>query len=344
MKRKCIASNFSYKLFIFYNHKILRKIKKILYAPYKLRIKKYCMRADFQYGLNTFPRQKRIIVSLTSFPPRFGTLPLCLKSLCLQTIKPDKILVYLGTDTTTIPHELLDLEKYGIEFIKTDDNLMPHKKYFYAMQSFPDDIIITVDDDCIYSKNLVKSLLKAHKKYPRCVAAVRVHKMAYSHGHTLLSYNNWINNYTTCRKPSYTLFATGVGGVLYPPGSLPKETFDAGTIKRYCLKADDIWLKFMQLLNRTKVVSAPLALFYSPEPYEINETQFIALNKSNVAKMKNDAFISALKDLYCFDPLVHDIMQTADSRQQTADSRQQNYKRTLKFVKHRHLYSWAVAV
>ena len=115
-----------------------------------------------------------------------------------------------------------NLQKYGIEFIRTNDNLMPHKKYFYAMQTFPDDIVITVDDDCMYSKNLVKMLYKTHKNHPDCIAAVRVHKMTYGKGKNLYSYNNWINNYTFRRKPSYTLMATGVGGVLYPPGSIPQ--------------------------------------------------------------------------------------------------------------------------
>lgn len=308
MKGNYINPNLSDTLFIFYNHKILRKIKKIIYMPFKIHIRNTIYRSEFQYGLTVLPRQEKIIISLTSFPQRFETLPLCLKSLCLQTVKPDKILVYLGTDTTVIPDELLNLEKYGIEFIRTNDNLMPHKKYFYAMQDFPNDTIITVDDDCIYSKNLVKSLLKAHQKHPYCVAAVRVHKMAYSRRHTLFSYNNWINNCTACRKPSYTLFATGIGGVLYPPGCLSKETFDVDAIKKYCLKADDIWLKFMQLLNRTKVVFAPLALFYSPEPYEIKEAQATALNEENVKECKNDEYIAILKDLYSSDQLIHDIL------------------------------------
>lgn len=307
MKQNSVSVSFRDKLFTFYNHRILRKIKKIAYTPFKKHIKNSVPSSEFQYGLNTLPREKKIIVSLTSFPKRFKTLPLCLKSLCLQTMKPDKILVFFGTDTVAIPEELLNLQKYGIEFIRTNDNLMPHKKYFYAMQTFPDDIVITVDDDCMYSKNLVKMLYKTHKNHPDCIAAVRVHKMTYGKGKNLYSYNNWINNYTFRRKPSYTLMATGVGGVLYPPGSIPQRAFDAEAIKKYCLKADDIWLKFMQLLNRRKVVPAPLSLFYSPEPYEIENSQEMSLNKENVKECKNDEYIAILKDLYSFDQLVCDI-------------------------------------
>lgn len=50
MKSNNIISNFSYKLFTFYSHKILRKIKKnhVYLSPQTL-IKEHCMRSEFQY-------------------------------------------------------------------------------------------------------------------------------------------------------------------------------------------------------------------------------------------------------------------------------------------------------
>lgn len=63
MKSNNIISNFFYKLFTFYNHNILRKIKKIIYRPFKIHIK----------------------------------------------------------------NVVCPLEKYGIKFIGTNDNLIPHK-------------------------------------------------------------------------------------------------------------------------------------------------------------------------------------------------------------------------
>lgn len=50
MKSNNIISNFSYKLFTFYSHKILRKIKKnhVYHSPQTL-IKEHCMRSEFQY-------------------------------------------------------------------------------------------------------------------------------------------------------------------------------------------------------------------------------------------------------------------------------------------------------
>ena len=87
----------------------------------------------------------KLIVSLTSYGDRLDTLSICLKSLLNQTRKADKILVYLTDDITEsrLPTSLLELRDKGIEYKFIPLDLKPHKKYYYAMQEFPDDIIVT---------------------------------------------------------------------------------------------------------------------------------------------------------------------------------------------------------
>lgn len=48
-------------------------------------------------GVEEPSRQQKIIVSLTSYPKRFRYLHLTVKSLLLQTVKPDKIICTLET-------------------------------------------------------------------------------------------------------------------------------------------------------------------------------------------------------------------------------------------------------
>lgn len=43
--------------------------------------------------------RRPIVVSLTSFPARFCDMDLCLKSLFRQTVKPDHIVLWLGSDS-----------------------------------------------------------------------------------------------------------------------------------------------------------------------------------------------------------------------------------------------------
>ena len=175
-------------------------------------------------------------------------------------MKPDLILLYLARDEAKdesgLPSSVLELTKYGIQIFFVDDNLKPHKKYYYTMKNYPNSIIITVDDDIIYDKNLVSDLYASYVKYPAAVSARRVHKIVKDKNNNLLPYTKWLYEYKKETIPSFNLFTTGVGGVLYPPGILPPETFDVEKIKELCLDADDVWLKFMELKNKIPVVWA----------------------------------------------------------------------------------------
>lgn len=213
-------------------------------------------RAPAEYGLNKEKREKMIVVSLTSFPARFSQLSPCLNSLIKQKTKPDRIIVYLGSDTdeSMITEEMRGFEQYGVEFrIDKEENLMPHKKYFYAMQEYPDAIVITADDDAVYPRDWVDSLYQSFLKYPVAVSARRVHLMK-RNGEKLLPYDHWEDQCRRITVPSFSLIATGNSGVLYPPHCLSREAFDIDSIKKLCLRADDLWLKCNEVKNGVPVV------------------------------------------------------------------------------------------
>ncbi len=250
------------------------------------------------YGLyQGTPREKKIILSLATYNKRYDTIIPALKSMLFQSVKPDKIVVWLDDDIPEnhISPEMEELKKYGVEYIYTSDGLKPHKKYIYSMEKFPEDIVITVDDDLIYSGNLIKSLLAAYKKNPNCVCARRVHRIRFDDRGNLLPYNEWDYECNTEFLPSYELCATGGAGALYPPHILPKATFDMGNIRKYCLNADDIWLKVMELLGDVKVLWVKNNYML---PKVIKEAQATNLNSSNVLKNGNDIYINQLIKLY----------------------------------------------
>ncbi|OVE67764.1 hypothetical protein CCS79_12470 [Clostridium diolis] len=281
----------------------IRRIRKvILPIYYKMNIPKY--------GLNVSNnRDKKIILSLTSYPNRFGNLDLCIKSLLNQSFKPDKLILYLD-DTVQdkeITDNILELRKYGLEIYKRPENIKPHKKYYYALKEYPDDIVITVDDDMIYDRNLIKRLIKSYNKYPKAVSAMRVHKIVTDEFGRLKSYNNWENEYDMIVTPSMQLLATGVGGVLYPPHCMNKEVFNLDNIKKLCLEADDIWLKYMQILNNTPVVFVKSNFI---RPTTIDNTQEFALHKTNVLENQNDKFIKQMSENYNINLSDFIILQT----------------------------------
>ena len=245
--------------------------------------------AEISYGLNrTEKRGKRIIVSLTSYPARLKNLHLCLKSLLLQTVKPDKIIVWFGSDTKNVDltQELLELEQYGLEYrFDENNNIKPHKKYYYAMQEFPDDIIITVDDDAVYPRKTVESLMESYKRHPNAVSARRVHKIVFGNDGQVAPYETWGKEYRKEKKESTLLMAVGVGGVLYPPHCLDDRAFDINKIQELCIGADDIWLKCMETLKGTKVVWVP-CFFAHPPALGITDS----LWQGNVGEDRNDFY------------------------------------------------------
>ena len=239
----------------------------MIFDKIKIKLKKrleaeiYC-RSEILYSkiLKQLPERhgtkekSNVIISLTSYPDRFNQIYLCLKSLMYQTVKPQKIILWLGSDSKNFPitPEMEKLKKYGLEIVYRDENLKPHNKYYYAFKEFPESIVITADDDLIYSPFTVSSLLKGHKKYPDAVCARRVHSIRFEEG-KIAKYNSWDNECKTKKDPSFKLVATGCGGVLYPPHSVNERVLDKKAIFENALNQDDLWLKFMETIQGTKV-------------------------------------------------------------------------------------------
>jgi len=243
-----------------------------------------------------------IVVSLTSFPARFDTLHFAIKSILNQSMKPNLIFLCLTKeevrDESELPESVLKLKKYGLQIFFADNNLKPHNKYYYAMKQYPESLIITVDDDNMYDKDLVRDLYASYMRYPAVISARRVHKIIKDENGKVLPYNKWLYEYKKGVDPSNDLLATGVGGVLYPPGILPLETFDANKIKELCLNADDIWLKVMELKSNIPVVWVKSRRVH---PLNIKRAQKITLQKRNYHKGLNDKYINDLQDYYKLD-------------------------------------------
>lgn len=260
-----------------------------VWRNFKYRLKFIFFKSSF--SLNNEKRNENVIVSLTSFPARIDKVHLCLKSLLLQKVKPDKIILYLGAEQfpdQKIPVSIENCRKYGVEIVYCED-IRPHKKYFFSIPGNPNSIVITVDDDILYSPSLVEDLLTAYNEHKTNVICTRAHLIRIENKE-ISKYNDWEFETKQRREASHYLLATGVGGVLYPPHVLPSIAFNKELIKTLCLDADDIWLKAMELLNNIKV----FAIDSRKNQYTtgILGAEKKALNKINVGESRNDAYIS----------------------------------------------------
>ena len=100
-------------------------------------------------GVNETKREYKVIVSLTTFPARINFVHKTISALLNQTFKPDSVVLWLAEEQfpdKKIPETLLNLQKYGLE-VRWCEDIRSFKKLVPSLREFPNDIIVTADDD-----------------------------------------------------------------------------------------------------------------------------------------------------------------------------------------------------
>ena len=237
--------------------------------------------------------ERGIVVSLTSYGGRLDYAYLTVLSLLHQTVPPDRIVLWVDADTNpnAVPGSLKRLETYGLDIRYGCENLKGHKKYIWALREFSDSCVITVDDDVMYPSDTVESLMSAHAEHPEAVVGRRVHRMLLSAG-KLAPYIEWEHEWSENGCPRSDLFATGVGGILYPPHCFGEGAFDLSSIQETGLGNDDIWLKANEVIYGRSVAWAPCGRVL---PYKIVEDLDNGLYHGNVQGGGNDRHILAIE-------------------------------------------------
>jgi len=269
---------------------------------------KYINRADYlsNCALNSIEqgisREKycndEIIVSLTTYSRRLYDVYLAIESIMQQTLKPNKIILWLSDEfkQNDIPLTLQKQQNRGLE-IRYCKDIGPYTKLIPALMDFPSAAIITIDDDCLYYFDLIENLVNSYKKNPNLISCARMHQMKLINNNTFEKYEKWLMK---CEffDISPLNFPTGVGGVLYPPHCFNEEIFNENIFMNICKYADDVWFKAMALLNN---VSSKKIYTHNKngEDYFLNKNiQDIGLFKMNIYKGMNDIQLKSTFDKY----------------------------------------------
>ena len=227
--------------------------------PYQFPLFDAVRRNDFE----TMSRlvRRRVVASLTSYPPRMPYVASCIKTILDQSHPADKVLLWLAREQFPLgredfPDDLNSLIDSGrVELRWCDDDLKSHKKYFYALQEYSDDVVVLFDDDLRYGSRSIERLWGTYLQHPDAVSALRTHVILFDENGCFLPYSEWVMTFGSCPfVPVMRLLCTTGAGSLYPPGVLPAETFDRETIVDSCLHSDDLWLKAMEVMAGTPVV------------------------------------------------------------------------------------------
>lgn len=221
----------------------------------------------------------RLIVSLTSYPPRIKDSYYCLKSLLTQSLKPDKVILWLSAEEfcnkeADLPIKIKRLKKRGLT-IAWCNNLYSYKKLIPALENYSDATIVTADDDVYYSKNWLKDLVANYDKDAKEVVCYRAAKIYIDDGKIEREY---VSKGSLYRRPTFLHQQTGVGGVLYPPNCFYKDVTNDKKFIELADKNDDLWFWIMCVLGGYKIKIINNNSF---KLYYIGNTQRVSLTQIN---------------------------------------------------------------
>ncbi len=235
-----------------------------------------------------------IIVSFTSIPSRFHVIHLTVRSILAGSHKPEKVVLWLHESLQQrVPESIVTLigDRFEIRYVADD---CPHLKLVHSLQSFPEKLIVTCDDDLMYAPGWLNALYQDHLKYPADIIANECRAVAYDEAGGVRPYYYWYKE--NKKGATYdAILPLGYAGVLYPPHCLHDDVCKADLYLKLAPKADDLWFKVMALLKGTiaRCTSHPVA-----KPIPIFNSQSVSLKATNVKQDGNRLQWEAIANHY----------------------------------------------
>lgn len=248
---------------------------------------------------------QQVIVSLTSFPAAIPYAAQAVQSILNGSVLPDKVVLYLTFSQfgdAGFPQELQKLANENPRFEIRDYPLeiRSYRKLIPTLKDFPDAIIVTIDDDVRYHKNMLRDLLSLHKLVPNAILAHRAKLMKPNEPYRKWRKYRWYHFLGKKIHSNFRNIQTGVGGVLYPPHSLNSEMLDVELFTELAPTTDDIWFWAAGVANGYPVIPVP---FGHNKPKGLGKPRKLSLKTVNF-KAGIDRNAAALKNILDKYPLI----------------------------------------
>lgn len=250
-----------------------------------------------------------IVVSLTTHGKRLAeSAPYGIYSLFTQTVLPNRIILNINKDVwniSNLPPLIKRLMQSGLE-VNFCNDVRSHTKFIPTLQNFPNNVIITVDDDMCYNKFMIEELISAYQKSDKKTIFCRQGVIPKRKNGKFLPYMQWDDtiNLPESSLNKYTQFVSpyGVHGVLYPPHIFDGEIFKNDIFLKIAPHTDDIWFWLMEVRSNIPavVISQTMAIEDSSVSLleYLIETESSALYFQNCFNGRNDKEMYALLDYY----------------------------------------------
>lgn len=239
-----------------------------------------------------------VIVSLTSFPAAISYAVGAIRSILRGEVLPDKLVLYVTLADFApgeMPRELLDLQASEPRFEIRDypRDIRSYRKLVPALADFPDDVIVTVDDDVDYHPSMLRRLLELHEQFPEDIIAHRAKIILPDKPYRKWPKLRWYDFVMKRDRAGFNVIQTGVAGVLYPPRALKQEMIDPELFTRLAPTADDLYFWAAAVANGRRIRPVPFGL---NKPRELGKPKTLSLKTLNF-KTGEDRNLSALRAL-----------------------------------------------
>ena len=232
------------------------------------------------------------ILSLTSHPPRFGTLRRFFESLQGMELF-DKVVLWIAHEDAKQFEYIANTIPSIIE-VRNCQDLGPGKKLIPALLEYPNDKVITIDDDLLYERSTFLEILEISESYPLEIIAGRTHYVTYDDFGRINPYGLWKFDYSDLDEASEFLFPTTGGITLFPPKSLHPDVTNSELYLELTKFQDDLWFWVQAKRKGTLVRRVP---GHRPLSY-IDGTQSDGLWETMNSKGGNDLAILRLAHKY----------------------------------------------
>lgn len=109
--------------------------------------------------------KEQLIVSMTSWAPRFKNLPTVLDSIFSQSLTPDKVVLNIGVDEH-VPESIQEyLDIHNVEINRVIDTKV-YKKLIPTLLKYPEACVVSIDDDWIYPRGMLEEFMRIHQQNP----------------------------------------------------------------------------------------------------------------------------------------------------------------------------------
>ena len=252
--------------------------------------------------------QSSAIVSMSVLPSRFKGLLPTINSLTDQSVLPEKIVInlprFFKRDKTDfeIPEYVENHPLIEINWIEND--LGPATKLLPTIEFYehnPDRLIVVVDDDQIYSREMVENYVRHEQQLPNAAMTLSGWTVpdSYNHADKEQRYGGIVRFYrkdTSVSEPIRVDCLQGAASFAVKPKFFDKKVFDFDSAPEEAFFVDDIWVSGNLAITKTPVYIIPAPFRFGRFVSVRQSTQFGLSSSVNADNTNNNTLYKYFKN------------------------------------------------